>query len=193
MRTCILERNPAFRPITNFVQCILELSALLGQLGVGIDTAKSDAISDALSPARTMTAAELTQLDGVVGELYANFTAKVAEGRKLDANATEQIARGRVWSGVAAKARGLVDDLGGLTRAVAIAREKAGLKPGEEHDLVLYPGRNILAALNLTLRPEMPSAIALAARMLEVPERWATALIQLATSGRMTLLCPLFG
>jgi protease-4 len=169
------------------------LSALLGQLGVGIDTAKSDAISDALSPARTMTAAELTQLDGVVGELYANFTAKVAEGRKLDANATEQIARGRVWSGVAAKARGLVDDLGGLTRAVAIAREKAGLKPGEEHDLVLYPGRNILAALNLTLRPEMPSAIALAAQMLEVPERWAPALIQLATGGRMTLLCPLFG
>ena len=37
MRTRILERNPAFRPITNFVQCILELSALLGQLVLNSD------------------------------------------------------------------------------------------------------------------------------------------------------------
>jgi protease-4 len=91
-------------------------ASVLRQIGVGIDVAKSDQISDALSLARPLTEAELTQLNQVVGELYANFTAKVAEGRKLDAGVTEEAARGRVWSGVAAKARGLriADGLGML-------------------------------------------------------------------------------
>src|SRR6266446_5526143 len=94
---------------------------LLHQIGVGIDVAKSDTISDALSLARPLTAAELDQLNLVVGELYSNFTSKVAEGRKLDPAAAEAVARGRIWSGIAAHARGLVDELGGLSRAVAIA------------------------------------------------------------------------
>jgi len=170
------------------------VAGLLNQLGVGIDVAKSDAISDALSPARGMSDAELAQLNGVVGELYSNFTAKVAQGRRLDADATERLARGRVWSGLAAKAHGLVDELGGLARAVAIARDKAGLKPGDEHDLWLYPSRNILAALTLKwTRSEVPWALTLGARAMEMPERWTPALIQLATGGRMTLLCPIFG
>ena len=107
------------------------LRDLLDYLGIGIDAVKTDEIGDALSMARPLSDAELAQLNSVVGELYGNFTAKVAEGRKLDAAQAEEVARGRVWSGVAAKARGLIDELGGLARAVEIAREKAGLKPDE--------------------------------------------------------------
>lgn len=167
---------------------------LMSKVGVGIDVAKFDQISDALSIARPMSAAELAQLNDVVGELYANFTAKVAEGRRLDAAATENLARGRVWSGVAAKAHGLIDELGGVARAVAIAREKAGLKPGEAHDLVLYPAPNIFAALNLTLgRAEASWTMALAARALGVPERWAPAMIRLMTNTAVNLLCPFIG
>jgi protease IV len=167
------------------------ISDLLRQLGVGVDVAKSDAVSDALSFARQMTEQELAQLNQVLGELYANFTGKVAAGRKLDLTATEEIARGRVWSGVAAKAHGLVDELGGLARAIALAREKAGFDESEQHDLVLYPSPNILAALNLTLsRSEMPLALALGARAVDVPERWAPALLWLLTRGGVSLLCP---
>lgn len=166
---------------------------LLRQIGVGIDVAKSDQISDALSLARPMTEAELAQLNQVVGELYANFTAKVAEGRKLDAGLTEEVARGRVWSGVAAKARGLVDELGGLGRAVEIARAKAGLAAEEAHELVLYPAPSILAALNLKLtRAEMPLAMGLVAHALDVPERWAPAILRLAARPGVRLLCPFF-
>ncbi|MGH7839138.1 MAG: S49 family peptidase, partial [Candidatus Binataceae bacterium] len=55
--------------------------ALLERLGIGIETVKSAAISDVLSPARAMTDAELAQINQTIGEVYANFTAKVAEGR----------------------------------------------------------------------------------------------------------------
>ena len=169
------------------------LRHLLEQLGVGIDVAKSDAVSDALSIARPMTEEELAQLNLVVGDLYENFTAKVAEGRKFAAGQSEQVARGRVWSGMAAKARGLVDELGGLGRAVQIAREKAGLEPHQAHDLVLYPGPNILTALNLTLsHSEMPMAVALIAQAAGIPERWAPALMRLVSRSGAMLLCPFF-
>src|SRR6266849_1745229 len=135
----------------------------------------------------------LEQLNLVVGDLYENFTAKVAEGRKFAAGQSEQVARGRVWSGMAAKARGLVDELGGLARAVQIAREKAGLEPHQAHDLVLYPGPNILTALNLTLsHSEMPMAVALIAQAAGIPERWAPALMRLVSRSGAMLLCPFF-
>lgn len=166
------------------------VSELMQRLGVRLDMVKSDPVSDALSPARPMTAAELAQLNEVVGELYSTFTAKVTEGRKLDPKATEQIARGRVWSGVAAKARGLVDELGGLGRAVALAREKAGLKPGEEHDLVLYPPPNLLSALHLSVaHSEIPWGLTLAASVLQLPERWTPALLSLVIRRGALLLC----
>ncbi|MGH7933833.1 MAG: signal peptide peptidase SppA, partial [Candidatus Binataceae bacterium] len=169
------------------------LQNLLTDLGVGLDVAKSDEVSDALSMARAMTDEELAQLNLVVGELYGNFTAKVAEGRKLAPAETEAVARGRVWSGKAAKAHGLVDELGGLGRAVEIAREKAGLKPHEAHALVPYPAPGLLSALNLTLaRTETPWTAALAARALGVPERWAPAMMRLLTRGGAFLLCPFF-
>jgi protease IV len=168
-----------------------DLSELMQRLGIRLDVVKSDPVSDALSPARAMTAAELAQLNEVVGELYSTFTAKVTEGRKLDPEATERVARGRVWSGVAAQARGLVDELGGLGRAVALAREKAGLKPDQEHDLVLYPPPNLLAALHLSAsHSEIPWLLSIAARVLQLPERWTPALLSLVTRTGALLLCP---
>jgi protease-4 len=167
---------------------------LLRQLGVGIDVAKSDAISDALSVARPLTGAELAQLNQVVGELYDTFTAKLAAGRGLDPAAAEQSARGRVWSGIAAKERGLVDELGGLARAVAIARDKAGLKPGEAHDLAPYPPASLLSGLSGTLgRSEMPLGIELAAAAFGMPSRWAPAMLRLAMRGGLALMCPVLG
>lgn len=59
--------------------------------------------------------------------VYDDFKAKVGEGRGLDPDAVEEIARGRVWSGRQALERGLVDRLGGLDTALAMARELAGI------------------------------------------------------------------
>jgi protease-4 len=167
------------------------VSELMQRLGVRLDVVKSDPVSDALSPARPMTDAELAQLNELVGELYSTFTAKVTEGRKLDPETTEEVARGRVWSGAAAKARGLVDDLGGLGRAVALARDKAGLKPGEEHDLVLYPPPNLLSALHLSAaHSEVPWPLSMAAAILQLPERWTPGLLSLVMRSGALLLSP---
>ncbi len=172
------------------------LHRLLEQIGVGMDVVKTDEISDALSMARPLSAAELAQLNQVVGELYGNFTAKVAEGRGLDAARAEEVARGRVWSGVAAQAHGLVDELGGLGRAVEIAREKAGLKPGEAHELTPYPAPSLISSLNVSLaRTEAGAEVSwmhtLGAELAGVPERWLPGLMHLLARGGLMLLGPL--
>jgi protease-4 len=170
------------------------LRNLLDRLGVGIDVAKTDEVSDALSLSRPLSEHELAQLNQVVGELYGNFTAKVAECRRLDAAQAEDVARGRVWSGVAAKARGLVDELGGLGRAVEIAREKAGLKPGEAHDLVPFPPPSLIAALNLPrARADGSWTNSIGAELAGVPEQWLPAVIRLMVRGGLMLVCPILG
>jgi len=170
------------------------LPALLARLGVNFDSVKTDPVSDALSPARAMTEAELAQLNQMVGQLYANFTAKVAEGRKLPPDAAEDVARGRVWSGVAAKARGLVDELGGMDQAVALARAKAGLSPGEPHELYLYPPPNFFSSLGLNALRSQALPLDKLASALGIPSRWVPALTELLTrrSG-VLLLTEFFG
>ncbi len=170
------------------------LNNLLARLGIRFEFAKSAEVSDALSWSRALSETELAQLDRLMGELYGNFTAKVAEGRKLDPEQAERLARGRIWSGVAAKTHGLVDDVGGLSRAIEVAREKAKFEPDEPHELVAYPPPHPLMRLTPSLgsRDETPWAIAALARASGIPESWAPALINLLEAGGGLLLCRLF-
>jgi protease-4 len=62
---------------------------------------------------------------------YRRFVARVAEGRGLAFAAADSVAQGRVWLGEDARARGLVDEIGGLDAAIAEARRRAGVPPGE--------------------------------------------------------------
>ncbi len=166
---------------------------LFAQLGIRVDYAKSNELSDALSLSRPLTEAELAQLNQMIGELYATFTRKVAEGRRLSAERTEQIARGRVWSGVAAREIGLVDDLGGLARAIQIAREKAGMRPDQRHELVAFPEPTLLSGLRTALMStEMPVGMALAAKALGIPAQWAPAMLALVGEAHALLWCPFF-
>jgi protease-4 len=63
-----------------------------------------------------------------IDEIYQDFTSKVARGRaQLTKEEVEKVARGRVWTGRQAKEKGLVDELGGLSKALSIAKKRAGL------------------------------------------------------------------
>jgi protease-4 len=73
--------------------------------------------------------------------IYAGFVNRVAAGRHLSPERVQEIARGRVWTGVQAKALGLVDKLGGFYDAVAEAKRLAGLAPGERVIVRAYPAR----------------------------------------------------
>lgn len=62
-------------------------------------------------------------LTRLLDDVYDQFTSKAAEGRGMAQEDLKELAEGRVWSGAAAKKNGLVDELGGLSRAIEIARE----------------------------------------------------------------------
>jgi hypothetical protein len=86
----------------------------------------------------------------------------------------------------------LIDELGGLARAVEIAREKAGIKPHEAHELVPYPSPSLISALNLSLtRSEMSWTYSLGAELAGVPARWLPAVMRLMARGGLMLLSPI--
>ncbi len=124
------------------------LSPLLAKLGVVTQTVKRGARADMMDPSREFTAEERDALKGELEGMYAAFVGIVAAGRKLPVDAVEKIAEGRVWSGVDAKANGLVDELGGFD--VALARTRArigGAKAGALAPVVIKGARKAGAPL----------------------------------------------
>jgi protease-4 len=169
----------------------LNFGTLLDRIGVHFDYAKTAESADALTLTRALTDAELRQLDASMGRLYSTFTAKVAESRKLDAERTEALARGRVWSGRAARQHGLIDELGGLSVAVDVARSRAGISAAQRHELYPYPVRPRLWGLRLALTPAAERwAELLAARAIGLPSQWAPAMHSLLHGGGVHLLLP---
>ncbi len=81
---------------------------------------------------------EYAALDRMISHTYGRFTEKVSVGRNLTPERVEELARGRVWSGRAAKERGLVDEEGNFFDAVDRARAAAGLRPDAPYSLVTY-------------------------------------------------------
>ena len=82
---------------------------------------------------------ERARIRAEIGAGYARFKARVAQGRGMNEEQVEALARGRVWTGEQALARGLVDRLGDLRAAAGVARELAGLPPGRHAPLVAVP------------------------------------------------------
>jgi len=84
---------------------------------------------------------ELKKLQEQLQAFYDQFVEKVADSRHTQPEKIDAIAQGRVWTGAQAKAIGLVDELGGLERALAVAKQRAKLPPDSEVELVVYPGK----------------------------------------------------
>lgn len=91
------------------------------------------------SSSREFSDGEWERMHTMLDRVYDDFTAKVADGRGLQRDEVDAVARGRVWTGADAKDRGLVDELGGLEHAVELAKEHAGIAPGVEAELRSYP------------------------------------------------------
>jgi protease-4 len=91
-----------------------------------------------------LTEAERAKLRSELEEFYRGFVQRVAEGRKRKFEEMEPLARGRVWIGGDAKRNGLIDELGGIDKAVEMLRRKAGMPAAEKITLVPYPPRKTL-------------------------------------------------
>ena len=106
------------------------LRELFGRAGVATDTVADGAgadIATMFSSSRPFSEAEWERINEWLDAVYADFTQKVADGRRLPPERVHELARGRVWTGADAIANGLADEAGGLREAIAIARKRAGL------------------------------------------------------------------
>ncbi len=103
----------------------------------------------------------LARLNQMIDATYADFTTKAAQGRGKSLEEIEKVARGRVWSGEDALAGGLVDEMGGLSKAIDYTKTRVGLQPTDTLELVAFPkpkGRfaELLSGLE---NPDLPFGI----------------------------------
>ena len=98
------------------------------KLGITVDVVKTNRFADIGSISRPLHPAEREILQEGVEDIYEVFTKRVADGRDMNIVRVDEIGQGRVWSGYNARELGLVDEFGGLSRAVEIAVEDGGLE-----------------------------------------------------------------
>jgi len=99
----------------------------LGKIGVRTDGVSTAKYAGAFDITRPLDPGVATTIQSVIEKGYRDFTGKVAQARGRSVEQVDAVARGRVWSGMQAKERGLVDVLGGLDAALADAAARAKL------------------------------------------------------------------
>lgn len=97
------------------------------KLGINIDTVNTNKHADYGTAFRAVDKNEAEVIQAEVENVYNTFIGRVAEGRRLAVAQVDSVGQGRVWSGVDAKNIGLVDELGGIEKAITIAAKKAKL------------------------------------------------------------------
>lgn len=106
------------------------------KLGLNADTVSTNRNANGLTVFRPLSPTAMAMMERNVEDFYKIFLGRVAEGRGMSEEAVHEIARGRVWTGVDAKRIGLVDTLGGIDLALAIAADKAGI---DGYAVKVYP------------------------------------------------------
>jgi protease IV len=115
----------------------LNFQKLASNQGLTWDVVKTSKFSDSATVSRPKTKEELAIAQKFVNQIYDEFLNRVAEGRKISKDKVNEIAQGRVWSGVEAQKIGLVDELGGLQESIAYAAKQAKL--GDNWELAEFP------------------------------------------------------
>ncbi len=96
--------------------------------------------ADMNSPTRPYSPAERAKVGEQLQAFYDQFVERVAASRHMTPERVDAIAQGRVWTGRQAKENGLVDEIGGLDRAIELVKHKAKIA-GREVEVVVYPTR----------------------------------------------------
>jgi protease-4 len=115
------------------------IAGLSEKLGITWDASQIGRDAGIDSAVQDFTPAERQHFERSLDYVYDVFKTRVADGRKLGADAVEAVAKGRVWTGADAKPRGLVDALGGFDTALDLAKRAAGIAPGSDVTLKTFP------------------------------------------------------
>ena len=123
------------------------IDGTMKKLGMNAEGVYAGKFADIYSPVRPFSPEERKRVEEGLQATYDTFVEKAATGRNTTPERIDMIAQGRVWTGRQAKQIGLVDELGGLERALALAKQRARLAPDAEVELVVYPPRKSLLEL----------------------------------------------
>jgi protease-4 len=108
------------------------------KLGLNVATVKTNEFADIGGYYRPFNEKESALLQGYINRGYELFTKRCADGRKMKQNDIKAIGEGRVWTGAHAKKIGLVDQLGGIDDAIAVAKKRAKI---DKCTVIAYPAQ----------------------------------------------------
>lgn len=117
----------------------VNLRGLYGKLGINKEILKRGRFADLDSDFQKLTPEGRAKLRETIDFIYAGFLKRVSEGRRKQVAEIEPFAEGRVWSGTRALQHGLVDATGGIDAAVALMRQRTGVKDDETVRLAVFP------------------------------------------------------
>ena len=117
----------------------IDLSAFYEKLGLTAEKVVYGKEADIFSTFRPFSPEEKKIMKGEILWTYDQFLTKVAEGRNMTRDEVDAVGRGRIWTGSQAKEIKLVDELGGLTKAVELAKSLAGIARERDVRLVVWP------------------------------------------------------
>lgn len=120
------------------------LEELWKKIGVNwlfIDTGETAGV---MSMNRRFNARQKELFNKSLDRVYADFVQKVSEARQISVDELDKLARGRVWVGMEAQKKNLVDVVGGLTAAMAEAKKLAGFSEAEAFSIMFYPKQKTL-------------------------------------------------
>lgn len=115
------------------------LGGAFDKVGINMEAVTDGAHADLFSPATRFSDSGRVAMQRQLDATYERFLQIVADGRGMTRDEVHAVAQGRVWTGRQAKRNGLVDELGGLRHAVALAKEQAGIAADREVRLVAFP------------------------------------------------------
>jgi len=126
----------------------VNLRGLYDKLGVKKEIMKRGRFADIDTEYQPLNDEQRAKLRTEIEVFYRGFVQRVADGRKRKYDDVEPLAQGRVWTGAQAKQNGLVDEIGGIDRAIEMVKQKANIAASEKITLVPYPPRrNLLQVL----------------------------------------------
>ena len=120
--------------LTKFV-----IDGTLKKIGLNMEGVSTGKYADLYSPVRAFSPDERKRVAENMQATYNTFVEKAAQGRNTTPEKIDAVGQGRVWTGRQAKQIGLVDELGGLERAISIAKQRAKISQDADVELVIYP------------------------------------------------------
>lgn len=113
-----------------------DFTDFVARYGITVEHVSASEFSNSLSPFHPMTRKMKENFAQSIDRYYKQFKGVVADGRGLTLENVEDLGQGRVWTGTQAKANGLVDEIGGLYRALAYAKREY---TSGDATVVVYP------------------------------------------------------